>query len=60
MICSVRKERDGKTVRAVVVAHETPEREVYASPWCGASERAFGWAKKYAAKNGLTIAYADF
>lgn len=60
MICSVKKEREGGFVRAVVVAHEVPEREIHATPWCQSSERAFGWAEKYAAKNSLTIAYSDF
>lgn len=60
MICTVRKERDGNMVRAVVVVHEVPAREVHATPWCSSSERAYGWAQKYAVKNSLTIAYSDF
>ncbi len=60
MICSIKKEREGSMVRAVVVVHEIPAREVHGTPWCNSSERAFGWAKRYANKNNLTIAYADF
>lgn len=59
-ICSVRKETDGGFVRSVVVAHESTHRNVHATPWCQSSERAFGWAKKYASRNGLAIAYSDF
>lgn len=60
MICTVRKERDGNMVRAVVVVHEVPDREIHVTPWCATPERAFGWAKKYTTKKGLQIAYADF
>jgi hypothetical protein len=60
MICTVRKERDGQWVRAIVVVHETPHREVHATQWCGTSDRAKGWADWYCKRNNLTIVYSDF
>jgi len=61
MICTLRKEsHSGGWLRAVVVVHEVPEREVHATPWCQSSERAKSNAERYARKNDLTIAYSDF
>lgn len=59
MIASVRKERDGNTYRAVVIAHGAALREVRATQWCGTWERARGWAERYCKKNNLTITYSD-
>jgi hypothetical protein len=59
MICTIKRERDGGFVRVIVVAHEVPGREVHASPWCQTWERAQRNAKRYAERNGLTVAYSD-